>query len=919
MSSLDDNSPGKSKETYCVANGSGPSLSLLKKKRALKSNGPTPEVDDVGTRMVMRLRVFPEDQYDTLIVSADDFNAKSKDVFEDGDNEKNSKDSFSCGKSSKPSIKPVMLVKTADMKAVQYKSSGISAVKHNGSSFLQMKSSTMEDKQKSKFNWRVFGKKDNTHSVSSDQKIDFHYTCDVNSAVVPLSKSNMIEVDDNAKKANSIINHSASVVTVAAETQELTALPQKTASNSDRKTMEHKQKAGQQNFCSTDRLTCRRGRNIDYGQLPCVICSTACCSLTELIEHMSQHKADDTAPVNSHDTSCLDSDDISQNSSFETEQRSVINKSVSLVTNSSSLIINNTQVSLAAITENSSCNESGDTSLNSLSQTSGSMETEQILIINKSVTLGTNSSSPFINNLLVSETAIRENSSCQESGDTPQKSYSQAPDGVETEQRSIKEKSVSQGANSSSPIMHNTLVSQTAITENSSCNESGDTSLNSFSQRPGGVETEHRYIIKKSVSQGANTSSPIISNTFASQTEDTENYACNESGDNSFNSFSQTSASVGIEQRSILSTNSSSPIINNTLVPQTAIKEDSSCHECGDTSLNSSSKKCSSLETEQRSIIKKSVSLVTNSSSPTINAILVPQTVVRKKSVLVLNLPMFALPINKECTFDIHARTKTYEEEDCQQKLCFSNGRTYLTDRKEDEPFICVRCSMVCPNLISLRMHYNEQHNVRYLINYPCHVCGKMFERTQDLEDHLLLDHNTLYKCDTCDMEFLKESNCNYHKVDCPQKKKKTYVCEVCDMDCQNYERFKRHLSQHDELNTWICEFCGQGFAFQGLLNTHRKKHNKRKKYQCEDCGKSLTDKKALIMHLLKHRGIKKYTCEICGKKLASSEGYSSHLIAHKGPPPFMCDLCDKGYYSPSNLRNHKKDKHSISDLHGVE
>ena len=267
------------------------------------------------------------------------------------------------------------------------------------------------------------------------------------------------------------------------------------------------------------------------------------------------------------------------------------------------------------------------------------------------------------------------------------------------------------------------------------------------------------------------------------------------------------------------------------------------------------------------------------------------------------------------CGMKFMLESNFYHHKKNAHKMCHICGKSFELARDlsnhqlmEHHPFF--KCD-ICDTEFLKESNFNHHKDTAHKM---CHLCGKIFKSANELSYHRLLDHRTIYKCDRCDMEFLKESNCNHHKENCPRRRRGAHMCKICDADLKTYERLYTHLNQHDELKTFVCEICGKGFVFQGQLNSHLRKHNKDKNYQCEECGKAIKSNEAFKKHQQRHKGIKPYMCDICGKKLASPEGYKSHVTAHKGPPPFMCDLCDKGYYTQGNLKNHKKEKHKIND-----
>ncbi|XP_065213305.1 zinc finger protein 84-like [Planococcus citri] len=248
--------------------------------------------------------------------------------------------------------------------------------------------------------------------------------------------------------------------------------------------------------------------------------------------------------------------------------------------------------------------------------------------------------------------------------------------------------------------------------------------------------------------------------------------------------------------------------------------------------------------------------------------------------------------------------------------------------------------------------------------SYNCHLCYKVFQKEDQLNEHLTKMHRC-FKCPICQKSFGRAANLRYHMnvhkefkdVKCEKcgsffksvsdvrthmkrvhADPKTMVqlrCSHCEYVTPYYSRLKKHMLRHSNTYLHYCEECGKGFNHSLDLQTHINNHKGVKPYQCEICGKNFNResymkrhresvhvqpfsyecaycqkrfsfKYSLKSHIKVHQGIiTQYPCDYCPKKLSTKLSLRNHIRLHNDERPFKCDICDKRYTTNGELKSH--------------
>uniref|UniRef100_UPI00398E7475 zinc finger protein 507 isoform X3 n=1 Tax=Pristiophorus japonicus TaxID=55135 RepID=UPI00398E7475 len=85
--------------------------------------------------------------------------------------------------------------------------------------------------------------------------------------------------------------------------------------------------------------------------------------------------------------------------------------------------------------------------------------------------------------------------------------------------------------------------------------------------------------------------------------------------------------------------------------------------------------------------------------------------------------------------------------------------------------------------------------------------------------------------------------------------------------------------------------------------------------YRCRLCHYSSGNKGYIKQHLRVHRQRQPYQCPICDHIAADSNSLESHMINHCKTRMYHCKRCNEAFYYKSQLRNHEREQHSLSDI----
>ncbi|KAI9518655.1 zinc finger protein 11-like [Gymnodraco acuticeps] len=231
---------------------------------------------------------------------------------------------------------------------------------------------------------------------------------------------------------------------------------------------------------------------------------------------------------------------------------------------------------------------------------------------------------------------------------------------------------------------------------------------------------------------------------------------------------------------------------------------------------------------------------------------------------------------------------------------------------------------------------------------YNCSECGRAFRTATLLAGHRLRKcKNAAYLCIKCGNSF--PTSLDKFRHHCP-KRGRSYDCGHCGKSFQKSSSLKEHLLTHVQSRLFKCSHCGVGFSGIGDLKYHQQVDHD-KPYQCKQCGKSFISSKCLTKHQQRHeeggemesvklmsggkhrksgsahrtssssmssrksskaaypRGRVTHNCPLCGRSFKYRFEFLEHQRFHTAVKPYRCSQCGKAFRTEAHLSRHRKRK----------
>uniref|UniRef100_A0A336K6A2 CSON010192 protein n=1 Tax=Culicoides sonorensis TaxID=179676 RepID=A0A336K6A2_CULSO len=234
----------------------------------------------------------------------------------------------------------------------------------------------------------------------------------------------------------------------------------------------------------------------------------------------------------------------------------------------------------------------------------------------------------------------------------------------------------------------------------------------------------------------------------------------------------------------------------------------------------------------------------------------------------------------------------------------------------------CSKCNEQFPAYQKYASHLKTIHDGDGIdLKYMCHLCSSTFERSNQLELHVLkhIDPKP-YKCAHCDAEFRGRHGLETHLIRTHFPHEARQICNVCNPPVLfgSSEQYRTHLNVvhfNKTKEKEECPQCKKMIRKQGLAHHIRQQHTnicRKEKYECPTCNKIFFNKKGLEIHTVIHlpEDQKLFRCRFCGR----SFNYKQHLLAHErshtGEKPFKCDHegCGKAFARKQALTDHQRE-----------
>lgn len=159
------------------------------------------------------------------------------------------------------------------------------------------------------------------------------------------------------------------------------------------------------------------------------------------------------------------------------------------------------------------------------------------------------------------------------------------------------------------------------------------------------------------------------------------------------------------------------------------------------------------------------------------------------------------------CYFRLkHAREEDITTRNFPCDLCpkrFPDQNTLARHRKThtgDRPFQCLECQETFPTAQALRRHMSLHNPDTKPL--PCIYCGRRFLDKPALqkheESHLAGEQQRAHTCDICHKSFISSADLSLHKKNHDPDKK--FDCEVCGREFNRLNNLQRHMLVHQQV-----------------------------------------------------------------------------------------------------------------------
>lgn len=109
------------------------------------------------------------------------------------------------------------------------------------------------------------------------------------------------------------------------------------------------------------------------------------------------------------------------------------------------------------------------------------------------------------------------------------------------------------------------------------------------------------------------------------------------------------------------------------------------------------------------------------------------------------------------------------------------------------------------------------------------------------------------------------------------------FLCTECGKSFNRSSNLRQHILRHAGDKKFPCHLCPAKFVSKGNLKAHMSTHTAKKPFNCNICGSSFTQSYSLVKHHRIHSGERPYQCEFCDQKFYSSDHLKRHIRTHTG------------------------------------
>ena len=146
----------------------------------------------------------------------------------------------------------------------------------------------------------------------------------------------------------------------------------------------------------------------------------------------------------------------------------------------------------------------------------------------------------------------------------------------------------------------------------------------------------------------------------------------------------------------------------------------------------------------------------------------------------------------------------------------------HISKTHETKRFQCDQCQKTFTTASSVIKHKSGVHSSEK--GHSCEYCGKLFTQKSSMVYHMKVHNgvktNESFKCDVCDMDFLRAKLLNIHSI--THRAEKNFKCGKCEYSGKTRQYLQKHEKSHTlRPQQYICSLCDLAY----LLPIGLKKH----------------------------------------------------------------------------------------------
>ena len=172
-----------------------------------------------------------------------------------------------------------------------------------------------------------------------------------------------------------------------------------------------------------------------------------------------------------------------------------------------------------------------------------------------------------------------------------------------------------------------------------------------------------------------------------------------------------------------------------------------------------------------------------------------------------------------------------------------------LIHLKKREKISCNQCTYQAYNRNTMYTHIQHVHNN---VNYPCEICGKFYQSSESLKNHVMKIHDksVVFECDQCDYKASCSGTLKFHIT--AKHDKAEFNCDLCDKKYSYSSRLKQHKRSVHEGTRFSCDSCNFEAAYKSDVRTHKKIVHEGIRKKCDECDYQSKHTRELRNHMEK-------------------------------------------------------------------